>query len=105
MRVSTLRTVQHMWLPLLMVFVLCASVTNSVCWAETQQQEIELESEYVPDSSEDDKLITGFMPGLSANRFQSFSSLVLTERLLTVTDSDAYSSFILHGPPATHHPV
>jgi hypothetical protein len=94
-----------MWLPLLMVFVLCASVTNSVCWAETQQQEIELESEYVPDSSEDDKLKTGFIPGLSANKFQSFSSSVLTERLLPVTDSDAYSSFILHGPPATQYPV
>jgi len=81
-----------------MVIVLCAGITNPVCWAESQQQEIEL-------GSEDDKLATGFMPGLIANRFQSFSSPVLTERLLPVTDSDAYSSFILHGPPATHHPV
>jgi len=105
MKVSTQRTVQHLWLPLLMVFVLSASLANPVCWAESQQQKIELGSENVPDSSEDDKLATGFMPGLFANRFQSFSSPVLTERLLPVTDSDAYSSFILHGPPATHHPV
>ena len=105
MQVSLQTIVRHLWLPLLMVFVLHASITNSVCWADSQQQEIELESEYVPDSSEDDKLIIGFMPGLIANRFQSFSSSVLTERLLLITDSDAYSSFILHGPPATHYPV
>lgn len=105
MQVPTQRTVQHLWLPLLMVLVLCASITNSVCWAESQQQNTELESEYVPDPSEDDKLKTGFMPGLFVNRFQSFSSPILTERLLPITDSDAYSSLILHGPPATHHPV
>ena len=105
MQVSLQTIVKHLWLPLLMVFVLHASITNSVCWADSQQQEIELESEYVPDSSEDDKLIIGFMLGLIANRFQSFSSSVLTEGLLLITDSDAYSSAILHGPPATHYPV
>ena len=105
MQVSTQITVQHLWLPLLMVFVLCAGITNPVCWAECQLQEIELGSENVTDSSEGEKLATGFMPGLFANRFQSFLSPVLTERLVPVTDSDAYSSFILHGPPATHHPV
>ena len=105
MKVSTQRTVQLLWLPLLLVFVQHASVTDSVFYAESQQQEIELVYEYVADSSEDDKLITGFMPGLIADRFQSLSPPVPTERLLIDTDSDAYSSFILHGPPATHHTV
>ena len=104
MKVFTQRTLQHLWLPLLTVFVLSASLANPVCWAESQQQEIELGSEEVLDSSEDDKLATGFMPGLIANEFLSFSS-VLPERVSPVTVCDAYPSSILHGPPAPDYPV
>ena len=104
MQVSTQRTVQHLWLPLLMVFVLCAGFSNPVCWVENQQQVIELVSEYVPDSPEGDKLATGFMEDLAANEFLSFSSAP-PERLSSVTAGDAYPSSILHGPPALHYPV
>jgi len=104
MKVFTQRTLQHLWLPLLTVFVLSASLASPVCWAESQLQEIELGSEGVPDPSEDDKLATGFLPGLLANEFLLFSP-VLPERPSSVTVCDAYPSIILHGPPAANYPV
>ena len=104
MQASTQNTVHHLWLPLLMVFVLCAGITNPVCWAESQQQEIELESEDEPNSSEGDKLTAGFIPGLIANDFLPYSP-ALPETLSLVTGSDAYPSIILHGPPAPEYPV
>ena len=104
MKVFTQRTLQNLWLPLLTVFVLSASLASPVCWAESQQQEIEMGSEGVPDSSEDDKLATGFLPGLLANEFLLFSP-VLPEWPSSVTVCDAYPSSILHGPPAPDYPV
>ena len=103
MQDSTQRTVQHLWLLLLMVFVLCACITSPVSWAESQQQEIELESEREPESSEDDKLIAGLLPDQSVNEFLSLSTL-LPERL-SPTGGDAYPSIALHGPPAPEYPV
>lgn len=104
MEVSTQRTVQHLWLPLLTVFVLSASLASPVCWAESQLQEIEPGAEDVADSSEDDKLVTGFVPGLFANEFLSFSP-VLPDWPSSVTVCDAYPGVILHGPPAADYPV
>jgi hypothetical protein len=103
MQVSTQRTVRHLWLPLFMVFVLCACIISPVSWAESQQQEIELEPESKPEPSEDDKLITGLLTDLIRNDFLSLSP-VFPERL-SPTGSDAYPSIILHGPPAPHYPV
>ena len=103
MQDSTQRTVQHLWLLLLMVFVLCACITSPVSWAESQQQEIELESEREPESSEDDKLIAGLLPDQSVNEFLSLSTL-LPERL-SPTGGDAYPSIALHGPPAPEYSV
>jgi hypothetical protein len=94
----TQRTLRDLWLPLLLALVLCASVGNSVIWAESQTQEIELESGYAPNSSEDDTLTSGALP------LQNVNNLLLArnvaELLSAVSGSDAYPGFILHGPPA-----
>jgi hypothetical protein len=103
MQVSTQGIVQHLWLSLLMVFVLGACFISPVSWAESQQQEIELGSESEPESSEDDNTITGFLPDLLANEFLSLSLILLES--LSLTGSDAYPSIILHGPPAPEYPV
>jgi hypothetical protein len=103
MQVSAQRTSQQMWLPLLMVFVLCAIVICPDCLAEIQQQKIELDSESEPSSSEDDTLMTGFKRVLIANKFLSFS-LIFPERP-SHTGCDDYPGTILHGPPSPHHPV
>jgi len=98
MQVSTHESVQPSWLTLLMVLVLCAGLASPVGWADSQQQVIELQFEELSDSSEDDNLITGFMPDLIPTGFP-LPPPVPIERLLPVTGSDAYSSLILHGPP------
>jgi len=103
MQVSTQRTVQHLWLPLLMVFLLSACFISPVSWAESQQQEIELESESEPESSEDDNLTTGLLHDLIVNKFLTLSPIIL--EILSPTGSDAYPSIILHGPPAPDYPV
>ena len=89
---------QGLRLPLLMVFVLYASVCNSVCWAESQNQKIEPGSEYVPDSSEDDRLISCALPVKIVNDL--LSVLDVAERASAIIGSDAYPGCILHGPPA-----
>jgi hypothetical protein len=103
MEVSTQRTAQHLWLPLLMVFVLCACITSPVSWAESQQQVIELESECEPESSGDDSLSSGLLSDLSVRKFLSLSAIL--PETLPPTGSDAYPSIILHGPPAPEIPV
>ena len=82
-----------------MVFVLCAGMISPVSWAESQQQVIELESESEPESSDDDQLHTGLLPGLIGNKSLSLSPVLSETRLLS--GSDAYPGFALHGPPAT----
>ncbi|MGB5717740.1 MAG: hypothetical protein WBN81_11675 [Gammaproteobacteria bacterium] len=93
---------QALWLPLLMALVFSVSVSNSVCWAESQYQEIEPVSGYVPDSSEGDTLITASMPARNANNLLS-ADLNVAQMLSSGTGSDAYPSLILHGPPASNH--
>ena len=104
MPVSTQRTMQALWLPLFMTLVFGACVSDSVYWVESHYQEIELESEYVPDSSEGDTLITGFMPARNANNLLS-AKLNVAQMPSFGTGSDAYPSLILHGPPASNHPA
>jgi len=103
MQVSTQKIVKNLWLPLLVVFVLCAGIISPVSWAESQQQVIELEAESELESSDDDRLNTGLLPDLSASKFLSFSP-TLSERQ-SLTGSDAYPSIALHGPPAPDYPV
>ena len=86
-----------------MVFVLGACVISPVSWAESQQQEIELQSKSEPESFEDDPLITGPLPGLIINKYLAL--LPLLPETLSLTGSDAYPSIALHGPPVTVHPA
>lgn len=92
------KTEQDLWLSLLVVFVLCAGLTSPISWAEDLQQEIELVSKEVADSSDDDRMTTGFIPWQTANERLSYPP-DLHEGRLAISDSDAYSSLILHGPP------
>ena len=103
MQVSTQKTVQHLWLPLLMVFVLAACTLGPVIWTESQQQGIELASEIESESSGDDQLNAGLLPDLMGNKFQSLTSIF--PETLSPTGSDAYPSITLHGPPVPKYPV
>ena len=94
----TQKSVRNAWLLLLLVFALCASVASPVYLAEVQTQQVELESEFAPDTSEDDELVTGFTPELFVPKFLSLSPSY--GEALSVVGSDAYSSITLHGPPA-----
>jgi len=94
---------QHLWLPLLMVFVLSASVCHSVCGVESLNQEIELESGYVTDSSEGDTTISATLPVKYVNDLRLV--LNVAGKLSVVCGSDAYPSSITHGPPVTNTPV
>jgi hypothetical protein len=90
---------QGLPLLMLMVFVLCTSVCNSVSWTESQNQEIELGSVYVPDSSKGDRLIGGVLPVKNVNDL--LLVLDIAEQVSAIiSGSDAYPGCILHGPPA-----
>ena len=86
-----------------MVFVLGACIASPVSWAESQLQEIELECEKEPESSDDNNLITGLLPDLIVNEFLSLFPIL--PETLSPTGSDAYPSITLHGPPAPEYPV
>jgi len=86
-----------------MVFVLSACIVSPVSWAESQQQEIELEFESEPESFDDDTSNKVLLPDSLVNEFLSFS-LIFPERL-SPAGSDAYPSITLHGPPAPEYPV
>lgn len=94
---------QHLWLPLLMVFVLATGFSNSVYWAETQYQEFKLESGYVPDASEGDMSTSGTLP--VKYLYDLLLVLNVAELMSVVSGSDAYPSSILHGPPVTNTPA
>lgn len=89
---------QVQWLALLMVLVLAVCAGNSICWAESQVQEIELESGYVSDSSAGDASISATLPVKYLNDL--LLVLNVAEMLSVISGSDAYPSSILHGPPA-----
>ena len=103
MQASTPGTVQHLWLTLLVVFVFCASVVSPVYLAEVQTQQVELESEFVPDASEDDEPIIGFISEVFAKEFPSVPPS--SGEALSIVGSDAYPAITLHGPPVRNNIV
>jgi len=104
MQAPTQITAKHLWLPLLMIFVLCVSITNPVLLAETQLQEIELKAGGERSSSEDGHAITGFPVASLADHFLSVSPYY-PDSLSPGIGSDAYPSNITHGPPVRVFPV
>jgi hypothetical protein len=94
---------QHLWLPLLIVFVLFSTVCNPLCWTQSQYQEIEMVSGYIPDSTEGDRLSVASLP--VKNTGDLLLVLNVAELMSVVSGSDAYPSSILHGPPVTNSPV
>ena len=99
MQASTPGTEQHLWLTLLVVFVFCVGMSNQLCLAESQQQQLELESGFVQDSS-GDETTSGSMPGFFAKEFLSLSPSC--GEALSIVGSDAYPGITLHGPPAAN---
>jgi hypothetical protein len=98
MQASTSGTMQHLWLTLLVVFVFCVGMSNQICLAEAQQQQVELESDFVLDSS-DDESTSGSMPGSFAKEFASLSPS--SGEALSIVGSDACLGITLHGPPVS----
>ena len=94
-------TAKYLWLPLLVIFVLCA---GPVYWAESQLLEIELKAGGEPSSSEDGDAIIGFPVASLADHFLSVSPFY-PDSLSPGIGSDAYPSNITHGPPARVFPV
>ena len=104
MQLSTQNTVRQLLLPLFIVFVFCISIANLATGLESQQLVIKLEAGSVPDLAEDKVLMTGILPGPVPREFPAYTSVIST-RLSTVVDSDAYPSIILHGPPVPDYNV
>ncbi len=105
MPVVHLKPSYTIWLMLLMAIVLGVSLSSQASLAECQQTELKLDSKSAPDTSGDDSRGNICEQVLIANEFQSFSRPDFPERPVPVTNSDAYASLILHGPPATHSSV
>jgi len=97
MELTKQRSVSGLWLTLLLVFVLCASVASSAYLAEVQPQQVERGLESAPDPFEDDESVTGFVSKLLAKEFLSLSLCCMDA--LSVVGSDAYPGITLHGPP------
>jgi hypothetical protein len=97
MRLST-ETVRQMRLPLLVVFIFCASIANLATGQKSHPLVIELEAEGDPHSPAGGVRVAGIKPDVIPRGFYSYA-LVHSTRLSTVAGSDAYPSIILHGPP------
>lgn len=86
--------------------MLCASTTLQSSWAESQLIKFELQSEIMPDSSDDDKkagsIVSDFSQGVCPEVILKKNPAEVESH---VTGSDAYSSLTLHGPPAPNYPV
>jgi hypothetical protein len=104
MQVTTSRTVPPLWLPLLMVLVLCTGITNPVYCVEGQQQEFELEAEAFAVSSEDEGLAGDYTPGRVVSGLQYISPCP-DGKVSPLIGSDAYPGMILHGPPFPNYSV
>jgi hypothetical protein len=102
MQASTPGTVQHLWLTLLVVFVFCVGMSNQICLAEAQQQQVELESDFVLDSSGGEST-SGSLPGSFVKEFPSLSPSC--GEALSIVGSDACSAITLHGPPVPNNIV
>lgn len=104
MQVLTQIIAKHMCLPLLVIFVLCAGISDTVFLAESQLLEIGPGVGGERSSSEDGDAIAGFPAASLADRFLPLSPYN-TDTLSPDTGSDAYPSNITHGPPARVFPV
>ena len=102
MQASILKNLQHLWITLLVVFVFCVGVSNPICLAESQQQQVELESEFVRDFS-DDVPASASLPGFIVKELRSLSPFC--GEALSIVGSDAYPGTTLHGPPAIYDSV
>lgn len=87
-----------MRLPLLVVFIFCASIYSLAAVLKSQPLGIELEAEGTPDSTEGETLVAGIKTDAIPCGFYSHE-LVYSKRLPTVAGSDAYPIIISHGPP------
>jgi hypothetical protein len=90
------------WLPLLLMFVLCACLTGQVSWAESQQQKIELQSEGKPVPPDNGNRVSDFLPHSVANEFLPACSV--TPEMLPPAGCDTCLSITLHGPPDRYYP-
>ncbi len=90
-----------LWLALLTAVFLSASV-NSL--AECTPVETEIKSEATDTSDDDDKTVSR-VPCLPASVAPFPGPAIHGNGLSPLANSDAYSSLILHGPPATPHPA
>jgi hypothetical protein len=104
MQALTRKTAQHICLPLLVIFVLCAGISGTVFWAESQLVEIEPGVEGERFSSEDGDAIAG-LPKASLADYVFSLSPYKTDALSSGIGCDAYPSYITHGPPARVFPV
>ena len=93
-----------MRLPLLVVFIFCASNASLAAGLKSHPLGIELEAEGTPASTEGEALVAGIKTDAIPCGFYSHA-LVYSKRLPTVAGSDAYPSIILHGPPVTGHTI
>jgi len=102
MQFSTQGIAQHLWLPLLLMFVLFACLTGQVSRAESQQQKIELQSGGEPVPADNGDRVSDFLPDLVANEFLPACSVA--PEILPPAGSDACLSITLHGPPDRYFP-
>ena len=75
MQAPTQLTAKHLWLPLLVIFVLCAGISDPVLRADSLLPEIELEVGGERSSSEGGNAITGFPVESLVDQFLSVSCL------------------------------
>ena len=104
MQAPTQLTAKHLWLPLLVIFVLCAGISDPVLRADSLLPEIELEVGGERSSSEGGNAIIGFPVESLVDQFLSISPYY-SDSLPPDAGSDAYPSNITHGPPARVIPV
>jgi len=97
MELTTQTSVPGLWLTLLLVLVLCASVASPAYLAEFQPQQVERGLEFASGPFEYDESGTGFVSKLLVKELLSLSLSCMDA--LSVVGSDAYPGITLHGPP------
>jgi hypothetical protein len=102
MHASRQASTQALWLTLL-VAVLLVSMTSPVCWLESQQQEIALESDHTSELPKDDAPVNRLRSMLLASGSLKLSPA--SPAIQSPCDSSAYPCNAVHGPPATDYPV
>lgn len=95
-------TAQALWL-MLLVGVLVVSMNSPVRWVESQQQELTLESGYLPDFPEEETPVGAVALMLLAGDFLTLSPG--SNARLSPFGSDAYPCIAVHGPPSPFYSV